>query len=294
VLWGEVHQDSMHFSEALWQARKTHFLGNDQGRTFDAALYAALVSMSPVTDFNQAAQIIAAHLPAAFPGVQADQKMKAIFDQRGVTNCSKVVDLTGVTEPRTYYGIGGTDQAQLAANALVPGPYQLMLHLPEGARSLTISANAQAARGSTASTVRLLAKVGEPVTFTRVGGALNHDADSSANATLTGNSLTAKATLEVPCGGDLYFTLGSTAAAGDTLQALTATFEKAASCPPDAGVAPDAGNPEPEPAVIASVPENGKAGAGPAPVGCGCNSADVGLSALALFGLVALARRRRQ
>src|SRR5262249_13643665 len=44
VLWGEVHQDSQHFSEALWQTRDNFKLnpdGGSDGRTFDSAVYAA-------------------------------------------------------------------------------------------------------------------------------------------------------------------------------------------------------------------------------------------------------------
>ncbi|MBI3185824.1 MAG: hypothetical protein HYZ28_27115 [Myxococcales bacterium] len=292
VLWGEVHQDSQHFSAALWQARKSHFLGADNGRTFDAAIYAALVSMNPRTDFDQAAAAIAAHLPAAFPQVpQADSKMKQIFDARGVTNCSKLIDLTVATQPRPYYGIGGTQRAELAAGQLVPGPYQLKLITPNGAKSVTIAGQVGGglAGFGGAPQVKVLAKVGQPITFTRPSANTTaHDADKTADATITGGSMSGKVAIQVPCGAssEIYLTLATPSANGATVRGLSASFEQADSCGvPDAGSpgTPDAGRT----VVVSLAPQGGRI-----PEGCGCSSSGAGLAALALAS--ALLRRRRR
>ncbi len=298
VLWGEVHQDSQHFSAALWEARELHFLGNDSGRTFDAAVYASLVSMTSDMGFEAAAAVIAAHLPAAFPGVQADQTMKAIFDSRGVTHCSKVVDVTGATGARPYYGIGGRDEAGLAIGSMVPGPYQMKVSLPKGARSLNVTAAIQAdPLGQSQTSAELLVKVGQPITFNRASSVVTNDADVTAGAVAAGSSLSAQAMIDVPCGADLFFTLATTGAQGEVLQDVAVDVIKAVSCAPDAGIdagtdagAVDAG----APVSIPSIAEEGRAGAGRAPEGCGCGASGGGL-ALAAAGLAAaLARRRRQ
>jgi hypothetical protein len=57
VLWGESHQDSLHFTGAVWAARQ-QFLGTDNGNTFDAAFYAAIVSFPPDVNFASAASIM--------------------------------------------------------------------------------------------------------------------------------------------------------------------------------------------------------------------------------------------
>ncbi|MHB8878221.1 MAG: hypothetical protein ACYC8T_31380, partial [Myxococcaceae bacterium] len=300
VLWGEVHQDSQHFTGALWEARKTQFQGADLGRTFDAAVYAALVSMVPSTDFTGAAAIIAAHLPAAFPGITgADTKMKAIFDVRGVTNCSKVIDMTGATLPRPAYGIGGRQAAGLSAASRVPGPYQMKLLLPQGAKSVTVTGTGQTNMiGQLQTSVRLLAKVGAPITFTRAGNVLSNDAQVTGGAPALVNPLRAQALIDVPCGAEVYFTLGTTEAQGETLRDLTVTFEPAVSCTvdagTDAGTVADAGAIDGGAKIIDAIEEGGKAGAGNVPGGCGCTSAVGGLPAFAVLCLLGLARLRRR
>ncbi len=291
VLWGEVHQDSLHFSGALWQARKEHFLGNDQGRTFDAAVYAALVAMNPGTSFAEAAALIAAHVKGAFPAdPQAQAKMQAIFDQRGVTNCSKVLDVTGATQPRPYYGIGGTQRA--GVSGIVPGPYQMKLRLPNGARTVTVTGQVGASGlFGGAPNVTLLAKVGQPITFQKQGTALTNDADVTAAGQVQNGALTAKVDIAVPCGGEVYFTLGTNSQGGAAVQQVAASFDPATSCAVDAGTdagLPDAGG---GPADAGStVVEHVGGGAGRTPEGCGCASASSTAAFLALMS--ALMRRR--
>jgi hypothetical protein len=304
VLWGEVHQDSQHLSGALWQARTTLFQGSDQGGTFDAAIYAAIVSFPPDVGFEKAAVILAAAVGLAFPGIPTAQaQLKAIFDARGVSNCSKVVDVTNAPAPRIVYLIPGTQPAGLAVNQLVPGPYQLKVSVPKGAKSVRINPYVG---GSTR--LRLLAKANQPIVFKR-GAAqrLTNDADKSGVAVIDGGVTTATALIDVPCGGDLYFTVANTNTTEAVLINLAFGVVPADSCPaiPDAGmtfdagmmVVPDAG---PAPVVDAGPPPPVRVELYPTPLGtvaplsgCGCNAASPGAGWLLLVSLALLGRRIR-
>jgi uncharacterized protein (TIGR03382 family) len=89
--------------------------------------------------------------------------------------------------------------------------------------------------------------------------------------------------VEVPCGGELYFTLGTTSASGYTLRDLAFQVQPQSSCPEvDAGTPP--------PAVLPAIPEDG--GGGPAARSCGCSGAGTGWGLGALFAIAALRRRR--
>jgi MYXO-CTERM domain-containing protein len=296
-LQGEVHQDSQHFSGALWEARKELFQGSDQGRTFDAAIYAALVSMTPATNFAQAAALVSAQLPIAFPAViDAGKKMDDLFAARGVTGCSKVVDVTNSLAAREYYGLGGTQQARLANGTVVPGPYQLRVGVSAGAKSITVKATiaANPIPGSAPPTVHLLAKENAPITFTPVGSnGLSHDARTTTNSGTSTGAVTLKAVLAVPCGGALFFTFGNSATVPTSIRNVTFTVEPADSCAaPDAGAPPDAGGGGGDPYTVPKVPDGETGKVAP---GCGCQSTPA--AALALLALVALAlfsgRRRR-
>ncbi|MGV3621691.1 MAG: hypothetical protein ACO1OB_12780, partial [Archangium sp.] len=108
VLWGEVHQDGMHVAEAMWQARSTVFAGTDNGATFDAAVYAMLVSITPNADFALVTSALAARVATAFPAnTMASAQLNEIFSQRGVINCSKVLDVNATNLPRLYFGVTG-------------------------------------------------------------------------------------------------------------------------------------------------------------------------------------------
>ena len=293
VLWGEVHQDSQHFSGALWQARKLLSEGIDQGETFDAAFYAALVSMTPATDFELAAAIIAHHVKLAFTPVgDAQAKIEAIFAERGVAGCSKVLDVTGSTDKRRYYGIGGTEQAGLAPKQLVPGPFQFKISVPEGASSVSINGQWQSPTGFGGQPqIKLLAKAGSPITFTRAGTSISHDADVVANAS---GQVSAKANLQVPCGGELYFTLASASGTGEVIQDLGFSFQKDPSC---ATPAPDAGTGEPDSGVVTVDPVGDGGSTDPGevePSGCGCTSVNPVAAALGLLTVAGFARRRRR
>lgn len=285
VLWGESHQDSLHFTGAVWEAR-TQFLGTDDGDTFDAAFYAAMVSFPPDVGFERAAQIITDSVAAAFPAVtDARSRLAAIFDARGVTNCSKVLDLTNQLQvPRTYFGIPSTTFAGVGANLTVPGPYQFKIHVPRGAKS--VSMNAQMQTFGTNSRLEFLAVADRPITFAKNGTNIQNDASARVVPSVSQGVVSATLPIDVPCGGDLHFAIGGTSQRDRALYNLTFGFEQADSCPEvDAGV-PDAGPVTPPTVRLVAAKEE----LGPKLEGCSCTTA----SPFALvFGALWLSRRRR-
>lgn len=291
VLWGESHQDSMHYSAAIWEARTGIFAGTDNGRTFDAAFYAALVSFPKDVNFEKAAAIIVSAVGLAFPNVEdAEGKMRAIFEARGVAKCSKVLDVTDLTAPREYYGVPGTVFAAMANNTVVPGPYQLKFHVPLGAKSVSVEYQGFGGGGMTV-TQRVLAKANAPITFTRVGTTgLSNDADATGDITTVSQGVRkGTAMIDVPCGGDVYFTVGNSSQRDRTIFNLKFSYEKADSCPPPVDEVPDAGMQEPA-ADITLTPIPSPLGA--ANAGCGCTNA-AAVPGLLFAAALWLRRRRR-
>ncbi len=297
VLWGEPHQDSQHVSAALWEARKTHFLSNNNGATFDAAFYAALVAMGPQVDFASAAEVIAVQVGAAFPSVpQAAQKMRAIFDARGVTHCSKVLDVTGAP-PRAHYVIGGPNNVGANNGQLVPGPIQMKLKVPQGTQNLVITADVSASGFGGAPTVRLLAKFDQPILFTFAGGMIINDAAKTANAVFSqAGTMTATVALNTACDTerDVYFTLGSVTPNGATLSNVLASTTADPTCSGnDAGIQTDAGQVDTDGGtqMVPANPQPIDSQLGKPAGGCGCQTTPAGW---ALFALVALGTQLRR
>ncbi|MFT3712945.1 MAG: hypothetical protein QM817_35280 [Archangium sp.] len=286
VLWGESHQDSLHFTGAVWQARSA-FLGTDNGSTFDSAFYAAIVSFPPDVGFERAAQIITDSVVAAFPAVtDARMQLDTIFTARGVKGCSKVLDVTTtMSVPRVYFNIPGTAFAGVSNGLTVPGPYQFKIHVPNGAKSVTMSAQMQTF--GTNSRLEFLASANNPISFAKSGVNLSNDAMAKTVPTVAQQVVSGTVMIDVPCGGDLHFAIGDTSQRDRTLFNLTFTYAQADSCPEvDAGV-PDAGMtmmPNPTVRLVAAKEELGAR-----VMGCTCSSA----SPFALvIGALWLLRRR--
>jgi len=283
VLWGESHQDSMHFTSAVWAARQD-FLGADNGDTFDAAVYAALVSFPADVNFEKAAAIITASVELAFPGrSDARAKLQAAFDAHGVTNCSKVLDVTNATAPVTYFGIAGTVFAGVSSGTPVPGPYQFKIHVPAGAKSVTMTGPYQTFGSAQTARLQMLLSADSPVTFVKNGQTVVNDAQVMVVPTVTNQMMTGKATLAVPCGGDVYIAVANTSQRDRPLYDLVFSVEPADTCEQpvvDAGMQPP---PDPVQVPLASDLLG-------APVsGCGCT--DVPPLALLPALLVFLRRR---
>lgn len=283
ALWGESHQDSTVFSSAVWDARTRYFQGLDDGKTFDAAFYAAMVSFPPDVNFEKAAAIITAQVELAFPQVaDARVKLQSVFDEHGLTSCSKVLDVTEDPRPREYFNLAGASFAGLAQGSVVPGPYQFKFRVPAGAKSLTMTGLYQTFGNNPTVRLQLLARAGDPIAFVRNGQIIQNDAQVTVVPTVANQVMTATVNLDVPCGGELYFAVGNTSSRDRVLYDLAFTYEVADSCPPpeepDAGTPPP---PTPEPVQISGVSDL----LGPPVSGCGCTSIPplVLLPALLLF-----------
>ena len=301
VLWGESHQDSQHFAGAIWQARTTFFQGTDSGKTFDAAFYAAVISFPQDVNFENAAAIVSASVGMAFPQMaDAEAKMKSVFDARGVSNCSKVLDVTNDRTPREMYIVPGTASVLVNDGSKVPGPHQFKFQLPRGAREVSISGpyfsfgGGTLPDGGSSMRLQLLAKANAPITFTRQGGVLTNDSDVSAIPTTPiQGQMVGRAAIQVACGGEVYFTVVNTSRRDRALYNLGVGYEPLNDCSDvdagsDAGE-PDAGPPPPQDVLVPMAQD----GLGAVPQGCGCSSGGV-LGALAVLLLVPAVRRRRR
>ncbi|MFZ5444975.1 MAG: hypothetical protein ACOZQL_33605 [Myxococcota bacterium] len=303
VLWGEVHQDSQHVAGALWQARKTLFLGTDNGETYDAAFYAMLVSITPNADFAMVASTMAARVATAFPGVaMAGQRLTQIFQDRGVIGCSKVVTASATTLPRPYYGIASASAA--LGNSLIPGPFQIKIPAAAGASKVTVTGVVGGnALGGQPPQLRVLARVGDPINFARQGGTLQNNAEFTANAATQGQNVTANVTLTAACNSDIYVTIAAPGG-GATLQNVDVQVTPLVNCmlPVDGGTgggggggggSTGGGGGSTGTTTLPSVGANNQTQQAEAKVGCGCATpADLGAPLMALV-LMLGARRRR-
>jgi hypothetical protein len=296
VLWGEVHQDSQHVAGALWEARTTHFLGTDQGDTFDAAFYAMLVGLTPNADFAMTATVMADRVGRAFPSIaDAATRMNTIFMQRGVIGCSKVLDFPAGTAPRPYYGV--PDATAVFAGSIIPGPFQFRLPAPQGASRVTLTAQVSGGGspfGGGGPTPQLLVRAGEPIVFTRSGSTLINNAQASGMAANGVGSVD----LNVPCGNDVYVTIAARSG-GVSLQNVSVTLTPLASCTPtDGGTGGGAGggggsmDGGGDTVTVPAVGSGSVASREAAKVGCGCTT-PVDAGGLVLLALLALDRRRR-
>lgn len=281
VLWGESHQDSLHYTGAVWEARE-QFLGTDDGDTFDAAFYAALVSFPPNVNFDRAAVIIASSVGLAFPqDPMARQKVETAFRNHGVIGCNKVLDVTdSLGTQRLYYGIPGTTFAEVADGAAVPGPYQFKIRAPRGIKSVSLSGLMQSF--GTASRLDFMAAANRPIVFAKNGTALSNDAQAHGTPTLNMGTVSGKVDLAVECGGEIYLALGNTSRRDRALYQLALSVVPADSCPPPPV---DAGTPDPDPIKLSLAPDT----LGGQVQGCGCSAVDP----LAVLALAALLLRRR-
>lgn len=306
VLWGEVHQDSMHVAGALWEARKNVFQGTDGGETFDAAFYAMLVSISPNADFAMVAAALSARVATAFPGIAtASAQMTQIFRNRGVIGCSKVLPVGAGTLPRMYYGIPNAPAGM--SNAVIPGPLQFKLRANAGALRVHLSAASGGGSGPLGMgplpQVRMLARLGSPITFVRQGGVLQNDADLTVDATTSGNNVAGVAELDAPCNSEVYLTLAAQGG-GAKLQNLNLTIDPLVNCviPVDAGTGGGSGDDagtgggaggNTGTTTLLSVGAGNTTQQPEVKTGCGCSSpADLAAPLMALVLLLGTRRRR--
>ncbi|MBL9036891.1 MAG: hypothetical protein JNG84_00120, partial [Archangium sp.] len=297
--------DSQHVSAALWAGRVA-FAGTDNGATYDQAFYAMLVSISPSADFAATAAAMTARVKQAFPAnTGAEAQMNAIFQAKGVTGCSKVLEVTSTTPARPYFAV---PVISALGNSLLPGPFQFKLSVPSGARRVTVQGQLAAGSplGGAAATLTALVKASSPITFTRSGNTLTNDSTESKELTGMGTA-TAAIDVAIPCGStsEVYVALAAPARSGATAQSVSVTVEPLQNCmlpvdagtpmPMDGGSTLDAGVPDAGPSVdtktVPSLGAGNVTSGKPAATGCGCTSVDLA-PVLAAAALLFLRRRR--
>ncbi len=269
LLTGEVHNDSQHFSAALWAARK--LFPDNNFKTYDTAILDALQTSPASAGFTQMAEAFAVSVADAFPSrTTAHDEVLAQFRSRGVVDCIKVIDYTA---PRSMYSMPGTMQGYGPA---APGPVQLKLTVPADSTmaALRISAMARGSAdpfGGGAPKVDVLVKKGAPITFAGSPSAITSDPDLRQTYTLTNSgSLTGTIRMTAAAGETIYVSVANKGAGPLMLTDLKLTL-----------IAPD-----PVPEADAGVVE-------PAPNKCGCSSAGAAPLLACSLLLAGLARRRR-
>jgi hypothetical protein len=235
VLWGEVHQDSQHFSQALWQARG-QFQGADLGRTFDAAVYAAVVGIQAPT-FDTMTEAICRSVETAFASrATAYADCEAVFTGRGVIGCDDVLAGTGSIS-RPLFSVMAKGDLGTGAQTYAPGPVQFKLHVAAGTRQVSIGGQVgvdplAAFTGGGNPDPYVLVKVGGPIEFTRGASGLSDNADASKQLTLSAISGTTQAqavsgNLDIPapptaCAEqDVYVAIVNKGTAAASITALT-------------------------------------------------------------------------
>jgi hypothetical protein len=139
---GEVHDDSLPFTGAIWEARRRVATTAEAQAEFDQAVFAAQGTLGQLDDFGSAAQKTLAELELGL-GAQAASTAKEVFDARGLlpdeargmAACrDRVLDAANLGVP--YLFLPGVEYFGLINQ--VPAPLQFRYELPERAASIDL------------------------------------------------------------------------------------------------------------------------------------------------------------
>ena len=89
-LIGEVHEDSLPWSEALWQTRNALIEAGSASDAIDQAVLAALMGLPSDAAIEEAASATAAAIRASL-GEEAGDLARAIMEERGVLDCARIL-----------------------------------------------------------------------------------------------------------------------------------------------------------------------------------------------------------
>ncbi|HWN68555.1 MAG TPA: hypothetical protein VNM90_13035, partial [Haliangium sp.] len=191
-LTGEVHDDSLPFTGAIWEARLQVATTAEDRAAFDRAVFAAQRTLGSLDDFGSAAQKTLAELEIEL-GAPASAKAKEVFsargllpdEARGLAACnSRVRDSQNLASPYLY--LPGVEY--FGTINQVPAPVQFRYELTERAASLNLTIGASvgesdpfAPGGQVQPALALLVDdTGEPIRWSAVGddvlAASSHDA----------------------------------------------------------------------------------------------------------------------
>ncbi len=145
-MWGEVHQDSMHFSGALWRMRDELMkLDGATKEKIAAAVMLGIAQLSQVPSFDEAGLFTVDAVDKIFgaAGKKAAQDALALHN---VIGCERAIPMTGdpskpkdmlfLPEKSTF----GVDKA--------PGYLQLKIHVPAAHNQIVVAFYVQKASGS--------------------------------------------------------------------------------------------------------------------------------------------------
>jgi len=292
VIVNEVHVDSQHFSAALWALRVDLATNEALKLAFDTAILTAMRGLSPISTFDDAAEVITDELEDAFPAAGRDA-IETAFRSRGVTECERILDLDPAT-PSKSFAIAGRDNARGWRN-VAPGPLQFRLSLPAGAKSVRITAIGGASQGIAGielpfggggddePNLQAFFKMESPVGFAYSASRVSDDADDDEEFTASGGGdPIVLFEFDPDCEKTAYVALGNLGTNDWRVEELKVRYaidaDMAEACKPvvvDAGTSPDGG-----------AGGGSDIGGG----GCGCGGAG---AVMLLPGALLLRRRRR-
>ncbi|MFM2152587.1 MAG: hypothetical protein RL199_1022, partial [Pseudomonadota bacterium] len=232
---GQVHQDSQHFSAAVWKAR-SDVAGSDTASrvAFDRAVFTALKQLLPDDTFEAAAAKIAAEVVVAFDE-GAGAKTRAAFSARGVTGCERVMSLSP-TSPRSFYMLAPAD-GEHGWTPYAPGPMQFELDVPAGATAAKVTLRAAQSDplggfGQSTPALKGVLKQNGRIHFSYGAGGVTSDADKTLDFSRT---LVLNVPLEAGCDTQKWFlALGNAGPSPFTAGSVTVNYtvdaDKASAC----------------------------------------------------------------
>ncbi len=281
-MMGESHYDSLMFTGAEWDAGEALTADLD---TLRAAFFAAEITLSPMSDFDEASAALVAAVETSL-GTDAATTMANALDAHNVSACQRIVDLAeGI--PLSTILVVPAQAMVLVREPLVPGPVQLRFNAARGFQQLNLSFRVQPdpyatfLGGGTPTPAVLFKRGPDPITFGYTGTAVTGDWDQilepsamsagyyEVNFWIDGEGIPA---------GDYYFMIGSGGQAGLQAYQIRAIGTDVPYPVEEDEAEPVPETPEPEPDAVDEVEPTPDADAdagdgGGRDEGCGCTLA---------------------
>ncbi len=172
---GEIHEDSLPWSAALWAIREEFKVTDELHQDVDAAILSAIVEAPEECTFDVMSQTIAAQIGEWF---DEDGETTAYdfaidaFTQRGLIGANRARPFE---KGETLYMAGAASTSELSP--YTPGYFQMKINVPAGQKEIFIEFGMAAAggMGGEAATVNFFGKKDAPVLFqyTQNGGVSN-------------------------------------------------------------------------------------------------------------------------
>jgi hypothetical protein len=255
-LEGTIHEDGRIIAGALWDARTLLPAGH-----LDAAVYAALLALSPSANFDTTAEAVLAMVQ--LEDATAAATLRQQFIARGLLGCTHERVATDGGFTAAWFGLASPPLDALSRFGAMPGPYQVRFDVPARGGTFVVTA-VDPPYG-----VQVDLRVGAPVTFAATANGLAPTSDAQAPLGKQG------AYVPIPCGAPqpVYLALSSRVPYPIRLESLSLTW------------VPDERCPEP-PVVLARLSAEWPAAK------CGCTESSGLFSMLAALVLRSARRRR--